>query len=224
MPEKHLLYFKTIESFNSKECPICHLVKSSVENYFQDLLYENINDSGFREKYNKDSGFCNFHSYQFFNYSDSLAIALTHKVLLNNKLKDFKKNKNQKKNYLSKKSCLICRLAHDAEKRYSEIIYSFINDKELKASFLQADGFCIPHFETFINKFKPIPEWFKDFHYSVFKKILEHLNKYLENCNITSGKSAKLTDEEKDVVPKVVSLLFGFNGMVYDQKRNKHEF
>jgi hypothetical protein len=82
MPAKHIAYFAMLETCKSGECPVCTLITAGIEQYFETLLYENVNDSGVRMRFRPNFGFCNEHTYQFTAYNDGLTIALTHRDLL----------------------------------------------------------------------------------------------------------------------------------------------
>jgi hypothetical protein len=210
MKEKHFPYFTLIDSFKTIECPICYLIKNSIEKYFDNLLYENITNVEFNKRFRESNGFCNFHSYKFLNYNDSIAIASTHKLLLKDKIKELKNtqlNKKRKKN-----KCIICEYINEAEKRYLSIMKYYLEDKEFKNFFLKSDGLCIPHYKNFIKINKNPPNWFIEFHIKKYEEDLFILNQYLDNCNYPNNKKSKLSSNNKEIWKNVVKILFGFEG------------
>lgn len=214
MKEKHLPFFAILDALDSNECPICFLIVKSIEGYFESLLYENITDIGFRSKFRKQNGFCNFHSYKFLKYNDSLAISLTHKDLLIQKINQYKKLNKIISKKINKKECIICDLAKDTEHRYFSIIIEYIEDNEFKSNFLKSNGLCIPHFERITKIFKKVPKWFIDFNKSKYKVLLEQINKFTEACNFSLKKKRPLlSKEEADSWKKIIRILNGFEGM-----------
>lgn len=215
MKKKHIPYYAVLDALVQNNCPVCFLAAKSIENYFESLLFEDINDVGFRKKFNEQSGFCNFHSYKFLKYNDGLAISLTHKDLLVQKIIQYKNIKNIlsiKKN--TQKKCIICEISEDAEKGYISIIIEYIDDEEFKNKFSGSDGLCIPHFEITTSKLSSIPKWFFDFHKSKYAVLLKQINKFIDSCNFSLGdKRPAITEEEKDVCKKAVKILFGYEGM-----------
>ncbi len=76
--EKHNLYFKVLESFSTKECPLCSYVTTLIENYYDNILYEGVNDFGFIKKFRKNRGFCNFHTHKLLSYKRTSEIAFVY--------------------------------------------------------------------------------------------------------------------------------------------------
>jgi len=204
--DRHLPYFELIDAFSKNACPICFLVKSRVEKFFDVLLYENVNDVQLREKFRKNFGFCPQHSYKLLSYNDGLAVALLHKDLLEDVVKNLKSKK--KKLYPETKKCIVCELIKEVEERYTKVVLEYINDAEFKEKFLSSEGFCVPHFKLCLENMKDRPIWFLDFHLEKYKDILSSLEKYIESCNFAENKKIDLTEKEKFVWKKIVKILF----------------
>jgi len=212
MREKHLPYFELVGSFNAKECPICFLIRDRIERYFDNLLYENINDSSFRKQFRENHGFCNYHSYKFLRYNDGLAISLTHRDLLIDMKEELKAGKIR---YSSskKKKCIICELAKKAEERYILLIKEYLDDEEFKSQFLLSEGLCVSHYEILLAKMKFPPQWLTDFHIKKYEEILAKIDRYIDSCNFSLGdKRPLLIDGEKLIWKKVIKILFGYEG------------
>ena len=213
MKEKHLPYFKVLDSFNTKECPVCFLVKDRIDRYFDNLIYENINDVGFRKQFRENQGFCNYHSFKFLSYNDGLAISITHRDLLIDIIEKF--NEKDVKSSLRKRAskCIICGLIKEVETRYISVIIEYLNDDEFKSKLLSSEGLCIPHYKILLTEMKALPKWLTDFHIKRYNEILTKLDKYLDSCNFSLGdKRPLLTDDEKLIWRKLVKILFGFEG------------
>jgi len=213
MEEKHLLYFKVLDSFKTKQCPVCFLVKDRIDRYFDNLIYENINDVGFRKQFRENQGFCNYHSFKFLSCNDGLAISITHRDLLIDIIE--KLNKKDVKSFLRKRAnkCIICELIKEAETMYISVIIKYLNDDKFKTKLLSSEGLCIPHYKKLLTKTKTLPQWFTDFHIKRYNEILTKLDKYLDSCNFSLGdKPPLLTDDEKLIWKKLVKTLFGFEG------------
>jgi hypothetical protein len=80
--EKHSAFFRLVEACGQPECPICHLARRRVEQYFDGLLYEKVNDPELRRRFRTAGGFCNPHSFQFMGYHDGLAGSILYRDLL----------------------------------------------------------------------------------------------------------------------------------------------
>jgi hypothetical protein len=212
MKEKHSAYFNFIDACREKECPVCFLTKNKIEKYFDSLLYEYINDPGFREEFAANNGFCNYHSYKFLGYHDELAISITHLEILKNKIKELKAAKvhPKKSGY-----CIICNLIKEIESRYITVIVENIDNPEFKNEFLSSAGLCIPHYERLLMEIRrPIPaKWLVDFQIKKYDELYEQLSKLNDSLNESPNKSKiKLSNDEMNSCKKAVKELFGFEG------------
>jgi hypothetical protein len=213
MPAKHLAYFTMIDACRSKECPICWLVKKQIENYFDTLLYENVNDIGFRNRFRADYGFCNYHTYKFASYNDGLAVALTHRDLLKMTLDGLNTRGNRYLMQQETKGCLVCQMSAEEEIRDITVICDFLHDPEFKNAFLGSEGLCLPHYRGLVKQSNVLPHWLTEFQLRQYAELLQQLERYLESCNFSLGDQRPvLTREESLVWQKVVNMLFGYEG------------
>jgi len=206
LQDKHLSYFELVDAFSKDGCPICFLIKDKVEKYFDNLLYENVNDIPFREKFRKNYGFCTLHSYKLLSYNDALAVSILYKDLLGNVIKNLELK--SKRDIHKNKKCDVCEFIKDLEARYISIILNYINDKEFKEKFLNSKGLCVPHFGYCINNMKKIPEFFIKFHLEKYKQIFISLEKYIESNNFAKSKKIELNEEEKTAWKKIIKILY----------------
>ncbi len=155
MKEKHIPYFELVCAFEFEECPICFLIRDKVEKFYNDLLYENVNDIGFRQEFKENFGFCVYHSYKLASYNDSLAVALCYENLLNDVVKKLK-NK-EKRLFKEKRVCKVCELIKELEARYISLMFEYLNDSEFKEKFSKSKGLCVKNLQMFIEKNNEIP-------------------------------------------------------------------
>lgn len=80
------VYFNLLEACKEPGCPVCRLVGISVQRSLVNLLYENVNDFGVRERLRKSSGFCNEHAWQMLESGsgNSFGIAVIHHDIMKN--------------------------------------------------------------------------------------------------------------------------------------------
>ncbi len=207
---KHLSYYDVIEALDKEGCPVCNLTKKGIEDYYDSLIYEYINDMNFRDTFRLDKGFCQYHAHKFLTYNDGLAVALPYRDLLFDTLKDLKKpNHNKKsKNELQNDKCMICRREEDLQKTYIDIIIDYIEDEEFVSAFTKSDGLCVAHYKMTLSMMKYPPRWFVDFHIERYEKILNDLDRYIDSCNYSLGdKRPVLTRREKLIWKKVVKYI-----------------
>lgn len=209
LKEKHISFFELINVMSSNECPLCFLLKDKIKKYFEDLLYENINDIPFRENFRKNYGFCNYHTIVFASHNDSLAMSLVYSDLLSEVVR---KIKDKEKKFIPKeKKCIVCQQIEEMEQRYISIICSYLDDEEFKQKLQKSFGFCIPHLEMIINHINKVPQWFLDFHLNRYEKILKSSEKYIDSCNFAKGKKVEISKEEKLVWRDLIKMLYKIN-------------
>lgn len=213
-PSKHIAYFAVRDACQTQECPICWLVNKHIENYFDTLLYENVNDSGFRNRFRTNYGFCNYHTYQFASYNDGLAIALTHRDLLSAALDGLQ---SQSQRYLEQPvptGCLVCELAAEEERRNLMVIVDFLPDAEFQTALLASAGLCLPHYRGLIKQMRVAPPaWLAEFQLRMYAELLQQLDRYLESCNFSLGDRRPILNREESLVwQRAVKMLLGYEG------------
>jgi len=150
--EKHNFYFKILETFERSECPLCFYINESLEKYFDQLLYEGVNDFNFIEKFRENKGFCNFHTYKLLSYKNATSTASLYYYLFKDILPDLKKfNRNK---LIKNNSCQVCEFVDSNEKMYLESFVNYLNEEEFKDQFLKSSGFCLPHLINIDEYFK----------------------------------------------------------------------
>jgi len=177
MMEKHLPYFSLLEGCSSSKCPVCFIVKKNSDRYLETLIYEGINDSGFRINFKKNFGFCPVHTWQFQELKDSLATAILFKDLLSLEPESLlKKNK----------TCQICNLIKDTEDRIYAEMKLRLEDLEFKNLFVKSSGLCFYHYAKFALKIKnKLPQWFKDFHNKKIEELITETDRYIKTEDST---------------------------------------
>lgn len=202
--EKHLPYFVFLDTLEEKGCPICNLIQKQVNGYFENLLYSGITSVPFKLKFDKTDGFCNRHTYQFADYKDGLAVAITYRGLFEKTISQLEEKKGKKK----KENCLICDIEADAEKRYLSILHEYIDEPRLKKAFEKSSGLCMPHFMTFIKHYH-YSHKFYDFHIEKFKEIQSKVAEYVDTANYTSENRNKF-DKNNLIWQDLLKVLYGY--------------
>jgi hypothetical protein len=213
--DKHMTYFALLEACTSAVCPICTLMATGIERYFDSLLYEYVNDIGMREKFRQDFGFCNYHTYQFISYNDGLAIALTHRDLLIEVLRRLDTPRGTQA--LLKRDtnrCEVCELALKLEDNNLTIMLSHLPDEKFQQRFRASEGLCLPHYKALLVRGgKTLPAWIHAFHQEKYQVLLTAIDRYLESCNFSLGdRRPVLTREESLCWQKLVRVLTSYQG------------
>jgi len=115
VPEKDMPYYDLLEAFSSDNCALCSLIDRKIQFYLEHLLYESVNDSGFRKKWRKSCGFCHHHSWLLADKKDALGIAILYQDLI-----DFYGEKLPTQSV--GKNCPLCELEKQARLSFQHII------------------------------------------------------------------------------------------------------
>ncbi len=207
--DKHIPYFELIDAFVSDKCPICYLIEVRVNKFYENLLYENVNNPKFRDKFYKNGGFCNFHSHKLASYNDGLAVSLLYRdmvlenidILSSGGYKKFVNDKN--------KSCMVCEFVSDIERRYINIFNENQSEDEFKKKFLNSKGLCVPHLQMLIKNSKAVDADIVDFHIKKYKEQYDELQIYIDSCNFTKKRVEKVSKVNEKIWRDIVDVIVG---------------
>lgn len=151
---KPFSYYDFISEFyETQECAFCKMDAVYLHRYFENLLYENVNDPDLRANLCKSNGFCHRHAHILLSLKDPLGTAILYRDqfdLVRRKMKSLKKlNPKSLHAELEKQKtdnkCPAC--VSERQNRISKIntFLEWINDTELKQAFENSPGFCREH-------------------------------------------------------------------------------
>lgn len=185
-------YFILVDSFDGAGCPVCALVAAAVDRWFENLLYESVNDRPLRARFDRDAGFCNRHAHRLGGSGDGLAAGILYREI-------FRKTVA----CLDRRSpggdaptaclpvhtgrCTACDYERDTERRMTALIADFSGDAEFRGRFHRSRGLCIPHLALVAARFPggALPAWMADFHEGIYRRLLGELDGFLESFNCT---------------------------------------
>lgn len=212
--EKHILYYRIIESFKSPECPVCAFVREATEKYFDDLLYEGVSDFGFIRTFRKNRGFCNTHAHKLMSYKDGLAVASLYRYLSVDIVRAL--CSPQSIRCTPVKKCQACEFILSMEDMYFSGFSRYIDkDDEFNVALKESSGLCYPHYSWYKKKYRRnLPDWFHEFQRMYFERIESELERFIDSRNVTLGeRRPDLTEEEQMVYQKAVRVFSGYEGM-----------
>ncbi|MBT9169581.1 MAG: hypothetical protein DDT19_02943 [Syntrophomonadaceae bacterium] len=168
--DKHICYFNLVDALKMEGCPICRLSQRSLERFFDNLLYENVNDPWIRRRIRKSLGFCKQHSTELIKAAkragDNLGIAIIYEDMLSAARADLEKidplqarnslfrlvsrKKPVSKAVLSEllllgRNCLACEHQRLTEDSYIFTLNQFLTDTMFMGLFVESDGLCLLH-------------------------------------------------------------------------------
>lgn len=174
-PEKHLGYFKLMDSFHKKGCPVCSRNQEVAHNYLENLLYENVNDSDVRLKLRNSFGFCKEHVKTLIQIGDSLGTAIIYNDLLS--LFESILVQNEIAVFSNRNTCLVCNLVAEETESDIKIFINYFDDSVFRKEFNFSDGLCAHHLILLLQKCKLKDQ--RDFYVLFHKKKIARLKKNL---------------------------------------------
>ena len=152
--EKHMPYYKLLAALEkARDCVLCELGAGYLHRYFENLLYENVNDPGLRKKLTRSGGFCHRHAHLLLTVGDALGTAILYKDLVGLFSRELDRMKTGQIKSLHKElqgrsACLDCPAClSEKEHRRNQIgtFLEWLEDEELKRKFEAGPGFCKEH-------------------------------------------------------------------------------
>jgi hypothetical protein len=188
--EKHTAFFRFVEACAQAECPLCCLVRRRLEQFFDGLLYEKVNDPELRKRLRTAGGFCNPHSFQFLAYHDGLAGSILYRDLLEAWIAQGLDFPVQHTSGLLP-GCPACSQKVSTEEIYLGLIAKCLNDGQLKAGLLASDGFCLFHLKALALQLQrgkqAMPEWLLEFQRGIASRLSAELGAYIDSSNFSLG-------------------------------------
>jgi hypothetical protein len=206
-PEKHLPYFKFVKGLARPGCPVCNEVRSSLDDWYENLLYESANDRPLRHRFDAEKGLCPKHAHRLCASNDGLGAAVIYRNLLEAAVGALGKGAAPP---LNSGPCVACDAEADAEKRYVSLVADFLDEEEMRAGLEASSGLCMPHAAAVIRLRRDAPEWFFDLHRTRCANLLETLLRYIDCQKLsTEERKAALSFEDEMAWKGLADLLTG---------------
>lgn len=137
-PDRHIPFFRLLDAARQPGCALCRLIATRTRRHIESILYECVNDVGFRDEWRAARGYCHRHAWILAEFGDALGIGILYEDLL-------KSHGAALLTDVAQHRCPLC--AH--EKRDLADWLAQIErdwaDEELRAAFLAGEGLCAPH-------------------------------------------------------------------------------
>jgi hypothetical protein len=164
MPEKDVLYHEVLEALQAGGCAVCRLARRSSDSYLHALIYEGVTDVKLRETLRDARGLCYRHGWRLAGQRGAvLGTAIIYRDVINTLVKALEANANTAPRLFGRGQpglsralapsvdCPACVLERDAEERSVKILLNHLDDAAIAATYRQAGGLCLPHFQLAIG-------------------------------------------------------------------------
>jgi hypothetical protein len=210
-PEKHLPYFAFIKSLPGPGCPVCKQAAASLDEWFENLLYESANDRPLRRRFDAEHGLCGRHVHRLCaSDSDGLGAAIVYRNALEAAVSALSAGKAPPVN---EGACAACDHERDAEERFVGLVADFLDEKEMRAGLEASQGLCLPHVAAVIARRRDAPAWFLELHRSRTADLLGILVRYIDSFKLsTEERRAALSFEEEMAWKRLGPVMSGDGG------------
>lgn len=177
-PDRHLPYFAVLDAARLPGCMLCRLISEATRRHMQHLLYENVNDAGFRERWRKARGFCHRHSWMLADSQDALGLAILYHDLIQSLGREPLMEP-------AGEACPVCESESRALDAHVAVIVQHWDDAELGDAIRASDGLCGPHLRA-INRRVRRPEVrqaFAKVSTSALAQLEKDLRALIESCD-----------------------------------------
>ena len=190
IPEKHLPYFKFIKGLSQAGCPVCNQTRASLDDWYENLLYESANDRPLRKRFNAEHGMCPRHAHRLCASNDGLGAAIIYRSILELAVSSLGKGARPP---INEGACAACDHEADAESRYAGLVADFLDEEDMRAGLSAGSGLCMPHVAAVMalrrDARREAPRWFLELHRDNCARLLDILVRYID--------AQKLSTEER---------------------------
>lgn len=217
---KDMVWHELYDSIGDDECPVCRLVKKTVDQFIDAFLYENVNDPKLRKQLKESKGLCYSHAWLLQSYGDPLSHAIIYGDLLKEVVDIIDKNPlivGKKQNFSlyehlkPNSKCMICELTEQTQNTYLKVIDEFLCvDEVLRAKFNDSGLLCVPHLKELIllSKNEKSLKLIQDITSCKYKKTIYNLSE-IQRKNDYRFSDEPWTDQERDAWSKAVRIMVG---------------
>ncbi|ACM61332.1 hypothetical protein B0S90_2595 [Caldicellulosiruptor bescii] len=152
-----IVYFEMIENFKEDKCIICHLKNKAMNKFFDDFLYESVNDYSLRSRI-REGGICPIHARKL----ESLGDVLAHAIIYSDLLINFKNNHHietlpRKRKIQDQNVCVFCEKESGFEDTYTKAFsHYFTAQPQFKSAFSEKGFICQRHLKQVLVKITSI--------------------------------------------------------------------
>jgi hypothetical protein len=203
-PEKHLPYFAFVKSLSKPGCPVCDQTRASLDDWYENLLYESANDRPLRHRFDAENGLCARHAHRLRASNDGLGVAIIYRNLLELTVASLGKGRLPP---LNAGKCVACDHERDAGLRYAALVADFIDEKEMKEGLEAGPGLCMPHLAAVLRQRPDAPRWFLDLHRKRCAELLELMVWYIDSQKLSTEKRKEALSLEDELAWKRIAPL-----------------
>jgi len=210
MSNRHMTYYKMLETFDKPGCPVCRLTDDALDAYFRHLYSECTGDEDFVIGFRDNNGFCAAHAEKFMSGGERFGAGVVYRYLLEKIVKAMKEKPAKVVKTLGERHCPACSYRAEREGLYVSQVLTHAPEDDFRAAFEKSEGLCLPHLVWAYRIAKKLPPWFELFHRERYAAHLQVLEKFLNFHNVSLGDARPVMDaSEMDIWETVIRTVTG---------------
>ena len=154
---RHTPFFEVLEALKrTTGCALCDLETEAQRHYFDNLLYENVNDPGVRAELRRCRGYCPRHAHLLLGCQDAVGVAILYREQVELLLEFLAKGEAAQPRSRWRRRvarapwrggvpCPACTRQEEVRRTCVSTLVTWVGDAELRQAYVAAPGPCAPH-------------------------------------------------------------------------------
>jgi Family of unknown function (DUF6062) len=215
-PKKHILsekfttYFDILDSCKLKGCPVCSLSTQNLRKYFDNLLYENVNDPGVRKALRLSFGFCAVHTKMLSDVGDALGISIVYTDIIQHVRMEMEQGNLQALN--DPAPCPACDIKGRRENELCGTIADHLADDKLRHSLQESSGLCLVHLARVTEYVQDVEtqRWLRKLHAEKLETLRTRMREFIRKNELRFSHET-ITESEHESCADAIDTLVGMN-------------
>jgi len=152
--KKFLGYNDLLDLLKDMQCPVCSILKRSINHYVATAFIEEVANGEFREGMRSSLGYCRRHSVFVQNIVPrrlhGMGVAIVYEDLVEQVRVNLTKDPFE--NILEQNHCALCSFESELSDYAFRLIADYCNDPEFQNTYEKSRGLCFPHMRSLCER------------------------------------------------------------------------
>jgi hypothetical protein len=148
---KFVGYDDLLKLLEKPECPVCTIVRRSIQSFLGVAFVEQLTVPEFREPLRASFGYCNAHSVYVRGFARNRLRAMGVAIVYEDILAYVQDFMQKEKVVPAVSGCPLCRLHQEIESYAIHLIADYCNDEEFQDRYESSTGVCLPHLHAILG-------------------------------------------------------------------------
>ncbi|MFO7881127.1 MAG: DUF6062 family protein [Kosmotogaceae bacterium] len=205
-------YHELLRALDYDSCPVCTVLKNYIVKYFDDLLYEAVNDIDRRKTIKNSLGFCKKHAHVMYSLGDPLGHSILYSDLINVLTEKTYQKATSGEIPLKYQKCPACIFEEEQEKYLISVFLKSVEIQEFFNKYRGSFGLCFPHFKKIVEfcEDNNTLEKIKKTEIQIFSELRNELNEFVRKCDYRFSNEG-FSSEKNSWIRAIKKLVGDFN-------------